>query len=209
MEVIAMLFLLIFLLVTLGFCLLMLLGLVGFSVVAYVLESKSMYAIAKRRGIERPWLAWIPGVKMWILGAISDQYRYLVHGQQRSRRKLLLWLGIVTTVAGSIVLTLTGIWSVIMIIVGITQEMEAFLAIYLVGYWLLWLMIWGLSAISTVSSVFSYFAYYDLFRSCEPKKSLVYLLVSIFATYPLPFFLYRCKDKDLGMPPRNEEPKGE
>ena len=64
----------------------------AFAVVCYVLEGKSLSAIARRRGIEKPWLAWVPVGSSWLLGSISDQYRYVTYGQVRSRRKLLTWL---------------------------------------------------------------------------------------------------------------------
>ena len=34
------------------------------SVACYVLEALSLYTIAQRRGIRKPWLAWIPVVNM-------------------------------------------------------------------------------------------------------------------------------------------------
>ena len=44
-----------------------------FAVVSYILSAAGMYAIAKRRGINNAWLAWIPVASGWILGSISDQ----------------------------------------------------------------------------------------------------------------------------------------
>lgn len=209
MEVIVTLFLMILMVAMLGLWLSMLLGLLGYMVVAYVLESKALLAIAERRGLDRPWLAWIPGVKLCVLGAISDQYRNLAYGQERNRQKLLLWLGIVSLLVTTVVMTLLGIWAIVSIATIAVQEMELFAAVYFLGYGFIWLMALGSGALNTVTGVFKYLACYDLFRSCDPGKSLVYLLVSIFATYPLPFFLYSCREKDLGMPPRNNEPKGE
>ena len=48
------------------------------SVAAYVLTSLSLYTIAARRQIANPWLSWIPVVRIWVLGSLSDQYRYVV-----------------------------------------------------------------------------------------------------------------------------------
>ena len=61
----------------------------------YVLTSLGLYTIAKRRAINKAWLAWIPVVNCWLIGCISDQYRYVVKGQVKSKRKSLLALTIV------------------------------------------------------------------------------------------------------------------
>jgi len=191
------------------FVLLMVLGglltaLYGYIVVAYILEGKSLSAIARRRGMERPWLAWVPVAKFWMVGAISDQYRYVVHGQVRNRRKLLLWLDILLVAATTAFTTGVQIWSAVTITSAATQGEETFMATYLVGILVIYLVMFLYIGIGALVSVFQYMAYYDLFRSCDPDKSLVYLLVSIFAGFPMPFFVYSCRDKDLGMPPRKD-----
>ena len=50
----------------------------AFLAVQYVFQSLSLYAIARRRGIAHPGLAWVPVAYSWILGSISDQYQYVV-----------------------------------------------------------------------------------------------------------------------------------
>ena len=179
--------------------------LLAYVVVAYILEGKTLSAIARRRGIEKPGLAWVPVAKFWLLGAISDQYRYVVHGQLRNRRKLLLWLDIGLVAASTIMTTVVQVWAVSTIVSAATQGEEAFLATYMTGFMLLYLVMILYIGAAAVVSVFQYMAYYDLFRSCDPGKSLIYLLVSIFTSYPLPFFVYSCRDKDLGMPPRKDD----
>ena len=66
----------------------------------YVLTSLGLYTIAKRRAIRNAWLAWIPVVNCWIIGCISDQYRYVVKGQMKSRRKSLLTLSVIQLALG-------------------------------------------------------------------------------------------------------------
>lgn len=44
----------------------------GLGIVAYVLTAWALFVIAKRRGIGSPWMAWVPIVNAWTLGAISD-----------------------------------------------------------------------------------------------------------------------------------------
>ena len=54
------------------------------SIAAYVFSALALYTIAQRRGIRKAWLAWVPVLSVWILGSISDQYRYVVKGQNRN-----------------------------------------------------------------------------------------------------------------------------
>ena len=66
----------------------------GLSILAYILQALALYTIAKRRGIRKPWLAWIPFGNSWILGSLSDQYHYVTKRTIKNRRKLLLGLEI-------------------------------------------------------------------------------------------------------------------
>ena len=75
-------------------------GLLGLA--CYILRSLSLYTIAKRRGLNSPWLCWIPLGFEWQLGSLSDQYQYLVMDKNTSRRKIMLALSIVNWLAGII-----------------------------------------------------------------------------------------------------------
>lgn len=171
--------------------------LIGFAVVSYVLTGKSLSAIARRRGIEKPWLAWVPVGCDWLLGCISDQYRYVVHNQERDARSKLLRLSIAMVAMAVGVLLLAGV----AIIMGV---MEAAAEGVLVLTMLMLLLTFAMLGVAVVYTIAYYKAYFDLFRSCDPKKSVVFLLVGIFVGYPLPFFVFACRNKDLGMPPRIE-----
>ena len=73
-----------------------------FRIAAYILTSLAIYTVARRRGLNNPWLAWVPVINCWLLGSLSDQYQYIVKGKNTSRRKWLLALNL--AIAG---LTLT------------------------------------------------------------------------------------------------------
>ena len=68
------------------------------SIAGYALTALALYAIAKRRGLKNPWLAWIPVADCWLLGSLSDQYRYVVKGEHRSKRKILLFFRVLITI---------------------------------------------------------------------------------------------------------------
>lgn len=42
------------------------------SVAVYVLQALAVHSMAKRRGIENAWLAWVPVASGWILGSVAD-----------------------------------------------------------------------------------------------------------------------------------------
>ena len=66
------------------------------SVAAYVLTALALYTVATRRGLKYAWLSWVPVANVWLLGSISDQYRYVVKGENKSKRKILLTLSILS-----------------------------------------------------------------------------------------------------------------
>lgn len=169
----------------------------GFAVVSYILTGKSLSAIARRRGIEKPWLAWVPVGSDWLLGCVSDQYRYLTYGQETNRRKKLLWYNIGLLIILAVV-SVIAILMVVLATAGAPEEVALVLGLLLMIPYL------AMFPLAVLHAITYYKSLYDLFRSCDPDKSLIYLLVGIFASFPLPFFLYSCRNKDLGMPPRQE-----
>jgi hypothetical protein len=174
----------------------------AFGVISYIFSSKGMYAIAKRRGIEKPWLAWVPVGNMWLLGCISDQFRSLAYGEYTNRRRKLLWLNIWTVVSFLLYIGL----ACAVALCAIAHEGEiATVGMLLVGIFVgLFVVFYALLALIIVTSVLQYKCYFDLFRSCEPSKSVLYLILSILIGFPLPFFIYSCRNKDLGMPERTQ-----
>lgn len=163
----------------------------GFTVICYVLMGKSLSAIARRRGLEKPWLAWVPVGSSWLLGCISDHYRFTVHGLESNRRGKLLRLGIMQVAGCFVCILICALVTVTAITGGASETVISILLLYLV---LLLVLV-----MTVIYSVNCYKAWFDLFRSCDPDKSLVYLLVSIFVGFPQPFFVYACRNKDLGM----------
>lgn len=177
------------------------------SIAAYVLQSVSLFTVAKRRCIRKPWLAWVPVGNLWILGSIADQYRYVAQGQIKNKRKALLILEILVAALGTVCSVLFGalIAQVIayddtMFAVDHRLEMELIGTIMgVVGVGLL------VGGIKVASTVIQYMADYDLYRSCEPKSAVLYLVLSIIFNITRPIFMLVCCKKDEGMPPRRQQ----
>lgn len=165
----------------------------AFQVVSYVLQALGMYSIAKRRGIRKPWLAWIPVVNVWLLGSISDQYQYVVKGKVRNRRGVLLGLQIAMyalAVVAVIAMSLSA---------AVPYSAPSVAGVAIVIYIVCWL---AAAALTVTAAVFQYIALYDLYISCVPDNAVLYLVLSILVNVTLPFFVFACRKKDLGMPPR-------
>lgn len=173
------------------------------SVGVYVLTSLGLYTIAKRRAISKAWLAWIPVVDCWLLGCISDQYRYVARGQVKSKRKSLLVLTIVQMVLW-IAILVTAVVAGIGLIGSPAWGMGQM-------YWMQSLMVPGmvlgglclpLAGVTIAKTIITYMALYDLYASCAPDNCVVFLVLSILFRITKPFFIFFNRNSDKGMPPR-------
>lgn len=179
----------------------------AFGIAVYVLTALAFYTVADRRGLKNPWLAWIPVANLWLLGSISDQYRYVVKGEFKSKRKILLVLGLASMVVGMVIfglitsLAITGISGAMG---GISEEqMVGQLmgrAIGMVGLFV------PMMGIAIAQMVIRYMALYDVYKSMDPSNCVMFLVLSILFNFTEPFFLFFNRNKDEGMPPRRQQP---
>ena len=192
----------------LGVMLIFNLAIIVLNIAMYILQSLGMYTIAQRRGIKHPWLAWLPVTNMWILGSIADQYRYVACGQVRNRRKVLLGLTIAYVAMGLMILFASMGWTVNLLMQ--VQELQymaeaqaiAYIAKFFMG--ILGILLLAL-VVAVVLTVFQYICLYDLYASCNPENKVVFLVLSILVNVTMPFFVFACRKKDGGMPPRRDE----
>lgn len=170
----------------------------------YVLRGVGLYTIARRRELNHSWLVWIPIAGKWIIGSVSDQYRYLVKGEYRSRRKLLLGLSIGSAVARAaafcLILACVGVVlpSRFLLSDGAMAEalMEPVLALAVV--------VCVLGVVKLLEFVLRQMCMLDIYRSCDPVNAVAYLIFAIVLAVLEPVFLLAIRKKDGGMPPRRE-----
>ena len=175
------------------------------SVAAYVLTALGLYALASRRGIRNPWMAWIPVLNVWLLGSLSDQYRYVVKGQEKNKRKTLLILNLINLVLGLVVLALLTL----MIVAAVRAEMGYFGDDVLLKQILRYAIAMGSAGMimmgtGIAAAIVRYMAMYDIYMSVDPGNSVLYLVLSILFSITEPFFLFFNRNSDKGMPPRRE-----
>lgn len=160
----------------------------------YVLQGLSFYTVAKRRGIEKPWLAWIPVAEVWTLGCISDQYRYITQGTDPKLRTKLLWS---TIVYEALMIPYNIMEAVTELTVDMTvADLLAVVYILLV----IPMLIFGITAI-----VYQYKALFDYYRSCVTDKATLYLMLSIFVPFASAILVFLVRNQDLGMQPTTRE----
>lgn len=177
------------------------------SIASYVLAALALYTLAQRRGLKKPWLAWIPVVNCWLVGSLSDQYQYVVKGQRKSKRKILLGLNL-TSLALAISMIVLCVGMVIQAVMGAydyasENEILSMVLGPMAGILGLCLPVIG---ISIAYSVIYYIALYDIYKSMDPGNCVLYLVLSIVFSVTAPFFLFFNRNKDLGMPPRRYAP---
>ena len=179
----------------------------AFGIAVYVLTALAFYTVADRRGLKNPWLAWIPVANLWLLGSISDQYRYVVKGEFKSKRKILLGLGIASMVVGMVIfglITSLAVAGISGAMGGISEEqMVSQLmgrAIGMVGLFV------PMMGIAIAQMVIRYMALYDVYKSMDPSNCVMFLVLSILFNFTEPFFLFFNRNKDEGMPPRRQQP---
>lgn len=175
------------------------------NIAMYVLKSVGLYTLARRRGLKNPWMAWVPVLNDWLLGSLSDQYRYVAKGQICSRRVILLVLVLVSVaagwVSGSVSVDsfsaagqmLSGSQPVYAGTVGATIGIAA-----LAGFAAL--------VVKVTLTVFRCIALYDVYSSCDPHNNVVYLVLGILFSFLNPIFLFAVRNKEEGMPPRKAQP---
>ena len=179
-------------------------------IAAYVLRALGLYSIAKRRGINHPWMSWVPVLDLWVLGCISDQYQYVVNGKVKNKRKWMLGLNIALAVLYIAFFVFCGV-AVFSAVSGITGSMgtEKLVAALMGPAVGLLLGLIPLVGIAIALMVIRYIALYDLYTSCTPQNNVLFLVLSIFFSVTEPFFLFFIRTKDEGMPPRRQQPQFE
>lgn len=171
----------------------------------WLFRSWSIYQISKRRGLSNPWLSWIPVGQDWMVGSISDQYQYLVRGKVTNRRKVMLWLSII---ACALSIAIVAMVVVLMGEMGMALSGYYVDEVFIAGLGIAMFLIGMIDVgIAVALFVFLCMSKYDLYRSAEPKNAVAYLVVSIFFSILDPVFLFICRNKDDGMPPRKPAPQ--
>ena len=169
----------------------------------FLLRGWSLYGFARRRGLKKAWLSWIPVGQDWIRGSLSDQYKYLTAGRNQSRRT---WLTVLS--AASLLLKFLLVGSVIR---HLSYALIGFGYPHM-GYHMarLILTVGGMGFVSVfvwiAKVIFHHLCMYDLYSSAEPNNGLAMTVLGVVVPLLESFFLVYIREKDGGMPPRKDAP---
>lgn len=181
----------------------------------YVLGSLGLYTIAKRRELNNAWMAWVPGLSLWILGSISDQYQYVAKDKVRNRRKWLIALTIAMIVLFiAVYVCMFVAYFQVIFDAAMYAEMDSMdnmdvmqiLEMVFKPFAATFIVLAAYVVLGIVVTVLEYICYYHLFASCDPENKALFLILGIFMSFLLPIFTFVCRKKDLGMPPRRDVP---
>ena len=163
----------------------------------YIFTALSLFTIGKRRGIDKPWMAWVPFANSYYFGKVADDHNEKSNGRQTNYAKWMLALQIIGC-AVAIIATIVYIVLVIVKIVNMGgSHIDFENAIFsVIGSSVLYVIL-IVAALAGVS-ILQLFAAFQIYRSCDPDRSVMYLMLSIFINITLPIFLFICRNKDLG-----------
>lgn len=160
------------------------------AIISYILSGIALQTIAKRREIPNPWLAWVPYGNIWLSGKIADDYQQKIHGKNTNKAMFMLVGFIVVEVVNSI-----GGFASTWTDLTVPTENEWYeLVVFIVAVLILLVQ----CGVTIAYNIYSGFVYYDIFRSCNPKRSLLYTLLGLFLGLT-PLFLLLVRKQDLGM----------
>lgn len=185
--------------VLIGIYLAVLFFMLAYLVVYYILNGIGLYAIAKRRGIGAPGLAWVPVGYLWTVGAIGDHYDRVTTGKDH---KFRIWT--VCVYGGGVLLYIFAfVGMVIMgLSIGLTypenlppSEMFPIFRQMLVLCLILLLAFVAMIA----SAVLYYISLYRLYKAASPSRAVLFLVLSIIFTLTIPFFIFFLRNRDDGL----------
>lgn len=177
--------------VFIGILMVVLLVLLVMGILFYVFSGIGLYTMAKRRGVQAAWLAWL--VPSFVVGAIADDYDERTKGKNIGFRWILLGLAI-----GVGILVGIGFGNTISYALEDAYYYGSYGASYLLAGSSIMTLLGTLANIAFL--IFYYFALYRLYKSANPSSAVTLLVLSIFFSVIVPFVIFAQRKKDGGMP---------
>ena len=160
----------------------------GIGIAIYVLRSLGLYKLAKNRGIDNAWLAWLPVGDAYIMGYLSEASPFV----QRKFPKMHI---IFTSVMGGYFL-ITIISSLGMFLSSVPLGPSGFNLFGGYGYISLVLVFIYLIAIFVM--VLLYFVLYHIYKTYDPQNAVLYTVLSVFGLSFIFLFVIRNKQPQTG-----------
>ena len=161
------------------------------SIAQYVITSYSLYAIAKRRMIENPFLAFIPIVSYWITGSIADEYDGR-SGFNYKWRKILITFPII--MLACFLLFFIAI-TVLFFYLGMSLETDEVPIVAIIMFMASFIPYFFILLCAIVTEIINCICIYKIFESTVGSKAVKYLIISLLVPFGYPICLLKSKDK--------------
>lgn len=158
------------------------------ALVLYIFKAIAIYKLSKNRGYKKPWIAFIPIVNSYLLGAVADNINMCI--QKRTIFRYLLLVADGLTFAVSL---MTYPMAYKMMNEGfIYSENPAVIFDQMPSYM-------GISALSGLlglaTIIITGFVLYRIYMDYAPQSGVVYLVLSLLFQVTMPFFLFSIRNK--------------
>mgnify|MGYP001029347377 CR=1 FL=1 len=174
----------------------------------YLLESISVYKMAKSAEIKNPWLAFVPVANDWVFGTLAEKYKKK-NGTKSARFGIILPVleGIVLIEA--IALTIFTVISVKEITgyaldaVNTSAEMvpEQFMSLIPVI-----ILYFALIAVAISYAVVFFIALWRVYSSFDKSNATLYIVLSVIFTISVPIILFIIRNRKPEFDPHNNIP---
>lgn len=174
----------------------------------YLLESISVYKMAKSAEIKNPWLAFIPVANDWVFGTLAEKYKKK-NGTKSARFGIILPVleGIVLIEAIALtvftVISIKEITGYALDAVNTSSEMapEQFMSLIPVI-----ILYFALMAVAIAYAVVFFIALWRVYYSFDKSNATLYIVLSIIFTISVPIILFIIRNRKPEFDPHNNMP---
>lgn len=174
----------------------------------YLLESISVYKMAKSAEIKNPWLAFIPVANDWVFGTLAEKYKKK-NGTKSARFGIILPVLEGIVLIESIALTIFTVISVKEITgyaldaVNTSAEMapEQFMSLIPVI-----ILYFALIAVAIAYAVVFFIALWRVYSSFDKSNATLYIVLSVIFTISVPIILFIIRNRKPEFDPHNNIP---
>ena len=174
----------------------------------YLLESISVYKMAKSAEIKNPWLAFIPVENDWVFGTLAEKYKKK-NGTKSARFGIILpvleGIVLIETIALTIftVISVKEITGYALDAVNTSAEMapEQFMSLIPVI-----ILYFALMAVAIAYAVVFFIALWRVYYSFDKSNATLYIVLSIIFTISVPIILFIIRNRKPEFDPHNNMP---
>lgn len=174
----------------------------------YLLESISVYKMAKSAEIKNPWLAFVPVANDWVFGKLAEKYKKK-NGTKSARFGIILPVLEGIVLIESIALTIFTVISVKEITgyaldaVNTSAEMapEQFMSLIPVI-----ILYFALIAVAIAYAVVFFIALWRVYSSFDKSNATLYIVLSVIFTISVPIILFIIRNRKPEFDPHNNMP---